>query len=195
MKYFMMVGATPKACANAFAWYIRSNSGPPVDELKFICSSDRHGGQSATSISNVMDTVHLIKENLVRISPEALEPLSISETDILWIPEADLGTATQEITRGILDRTTETDEIVIDPTAGRKLMSASAVLSAVLLYQRYSRDVQLSYYWLIRFTKENLQKMAYELGIDDAETVIVEMGELDEKIKEIENQDSHSGAE
>jgi len=74
---------------------------------------------------------------------------------------------------------------VIDATAGRKSMSVAAVVAGLRLHHAHNRRTWISYYWLHDFSKESLSKKVWELGLDDAETVVIGVDQIDEQLAEI----------
>ena len=93
--------------------------------------------------------------------------------------------AIRQIVQGIIQKTAEGAEIVIDFTAGRKSMSAAAVVAGLRLHHAHSRRTWISYYWLHDFSKDALSKKIWELGLDEAETVIIGVDQIDEQLTEI----------
>ncbi|MGM0687487.1 MAG: hypothetical protein ACQET3_10990 [Promethearchaeati archaeon] len=182
-SYFMMVGVTPQACANSLAWYLRLGMEPEISDVYFMTSQDE-GEPSEEGKKYIKEVHELSKEIAPRLAAEAFEKITFDTEDIIWIPEADLPVATRLIAEGILDRCLD-DEIVIDITAGRKIMASSAVVAALHLYHSCDIDVKLTYYLLKEFSRQNLKKKAYELGLDEAETIMIDIDDLDAELREI----------
>jgi len=179
----MMVGVTPQACANSLAWYLRLRMEPEISNVYFMTSQDE--GEPSEEGKRYIKEVHeLSKEMAPRLAAEAFENITFETEDIIWIPEANLPVATRLIAEGILDRCPD-DEIVIDITAGRKIMASSAVVAALHLYHSCDIDVKLTYYLLKEFSRQNLKKKAYELGLDEAETIMIDINDLDAELRDI----------
>ncbi len=182
--YFTVVGTTPIACANALSWYVRTGAGPEIEDVFFIASSEEKTKRSS-SAKYIRETLRLARENLKRMAPEALDELTFHEDTPTLIPEADLGVATRLIAEGILAHCPSDTTAVIDATGGRKMMTASAILAGIVLSEKHKRHILFSYYWLKRFTRDMLGKRAYELGLDEAETVVKEVSDINDEIKKI----------
>ncbi len=184
-KYFMTVGVTPQACANSLSWYLRSENDPEIDEVYFITSWD-DGEPSAKGENIIQQVCDLSKQISSRMAPKAFEKIEFRTDDIIWIPEADLPVATKIIAKALLERCPEGCQVVVDTTAGRKMMTGSALVASLLVHQKYGREVFISYYLLHDFSREKLAKKAYELGLDDAETILISVDDLDAEVKKIE---------
>lgn len=180
----MVVGTTPIACANSLSWYIRTRAGPEVEHVFFIASSEEDTAQDK-SVKHVKETVRLTKKNLQEMIPTLAESIRFHTDDLILIPEANLGVATRRIAEGILAHCPEKETAVIDATGGRKMMTASAILAGIVLNEKHHRHILFTYYWLKRFTKEMLGKMAYQLGLDEAETVVTEVSDINDEIVRI----------
>ncbi|RLI49047.1 MAG: hypothetical protein DRO73_07480 [Candidatus Thorarchaeota archaeon] len=173
MKYFMTVGTTPLACANSVYWYLRTGKGEIPERVWFIASEDPAGGPSHDSRTHIEAIETLLHEFLERTPRDDWYNICFETDDIIWIPEADLAQGTRLIGDGILKRCKVGDSITIDATAGRKTMATSAVLAGLALYQKELYNVNFHYYWLREFRRESLGKKAYELAVDEIESVLV----------------------
>ena len=155
-SYFAVVGVTPKAVANSIAWYMRSNSQPSIDEIHFITSSNDGISSEGYSKEDIAEAVDILLENLRRLSPESVDKIKINQDEPIFIPEANLALGIRQIVQGIIDRTTAGNKVVIDVTAGRKSMSAAAVVAGIRHHQVHKRRTWIAYYWLYEFSKESL---------------------------------------
>ncbi|MHA1864212.1 MAG: hypothetical protein ACTSWA_10630 [Candidatus Thorarchaeota archaeon] len=184
-SYFAVVGVTPKAVANSIAWYIRSDSQPPISEINFITSSKDGITSEGYSKEDISTSVDILLENLKRLSPESIDKIKINQEDPIFIPEANFAIGIRQIVQGIINKTSPGTEIVIDATAGRKSMSAAAVVAGLRLHHAHNRRTWISYYWLHDFSKDTLSKNVWELGLDQAEIVVIGVDQIDEQLTEI----------
>lgn len=184
-SYFMVIGVTPQACANSLTWYLKTKKGPELRNVYFISSSESGDGPTSRTKRHVNRITEILEENLFYMSLDVLDQMTLHTDDVVWIPQEKLGEGIRVIAESILERTEKDTQVVIDPTAGRKIMSSSSIVAGLILHQKYNRKVLFSYYWLKRFDQISLSKKAYELGLDEAETIIMRVDDIDAEIKKI----------
>ncbi|MFX0125553.1 MAG: TM1812 family CRISPR-associated protein [Candidatus Hodarchaeota archaeon] len=186
IKMFFTVGTTPQAVANAMASHLLTlNEGVKVDCYFFMGSSEDQPFPSRTS-SDINQVIERFQANTRNL--EKLQSLNITvhsqDHELIDIYEHDLGANVPLIVSTTSKIFQDGDRVIFDITAGRKIMTASALLSIMILKQnRPSCSYEIAYYWLKRFTPGNLNKMLYELGFDAYETIFTPLEQLDDKVR------------
>ena len=74
------------------------------------------------------------------------------------------------------------DIIYLEATAGRKIMVSSLVLTGTAL-QKKGYTIKLLYYWLKEFRTDLINKKAYDLYNDEAESLLYDLKELFSEIE------------
>ncbi|MHA1791022.1 MAG: hypothetical protein ACTSVI_00165 [Promethearchaeota archaeon] len=183
---FCSVGSTPQAFANALTWFLNlKNEKYPVSDIYFIASEENKGKGIPGTQENIPKAIKMIKESLNILKPEILSKVTFHEKAAFLVPEEDVIKATTTIIRKIRELVKEDQVCIIEMTAGRKTMSSALLMAGTILNNRFKLNVLLTYYWLVRWTRENLKKKAHQLGIDDVYTLIIDPRKLYEEVEKI----------
>ncbi|MBN2230294.1 MAG: hypothetical protein JW779_11960 [Candidatus Thorarchaeota archaeon] len=177
VDYYAVVGVSPIACVNSLCSFISNFSDVHIRNLSFIVSLTESGEPSPQS----MKTTESINYAL-SISTSAPSLPRPQASDYIWIPEADLEGAIRTIIEGVLSRTTDDSRVIVDATAGRKIMASSAVVASLILSYSYGIPVAINYYLLKSYDDEARRKSFAELGEHDAMTCIFEMSEVNRRL-------------
>lgn len=185
-KIFSTVGTTPQAVANALSAYLKTiSSDSEIHCYFFMGSAPSHTSAQRTSsnINSVIDAFNLNKKYLNHLK-SANVVFHIER--LIDIFEQDLIQNVGLIVPKVNDIIQDGDRVIFDITAGRKIMTGSAILSIMILKRmRPNISFEIAYYWLKRFTPENLNKMLYELGFDSYSTIFTPLDQLDEKVRTV----------
>lgn len=186
IKIFFTVGTTPQAVANAMASHLLTlEEGMEFECYFFMGSSDDQPFPNRTS-SDINQVIERFQTNKRYI--KGLQSLNITvhsqDDELIDIYEHDLGANVPLIVSAANKIIQDGDRVVFDITAGRKIMTGSALLSIMILKQnRPNCYYEIAYYWLKRFTPDNLNKMLYELGFDAYETILTPLEQIDAKVR------------
>ncbi len=186
IKMFFTVGTTPQAVANAMASHLSTlDEGMKIDCYFFMGSSDDQPFPNRTS-SDINQVIERFQNNTRNL--EKLQSLDITvhsqDDELIDIYEHDLGANVPLIVSSTSKIIQDGDRVIFDITAGRKIMTGSALLSIMILRQnRPNCYYEIAYYWLKRFTPDNLNKMLYELGFDAYETIFTPLEHIDDKVR------------
>lgn len=173
VDYFTVVGVSPRACVNSLCSFLERFPDVSIRNLSFIVSLTEKGEPSQRSIDNVESIVRSLADS--SYASNLTTPL---RPDYIWIPEADLGVATRRIINDVLSRITDCPRVVVDATAGRKIMASSAVVASLLLAHLHGIPVDINYYLLKTYSDDTKRKEYSALGDDDAQTLIFNAKQL-----------------
>jgi len=183
---FSLVGSTPQAFANSIACFLSVNYARfPVTDVYFIASRENKEKGVDSTQKNIPAAIGMIQDCTAIMKKDRLAKVVFHEKPAFLVPEEDVINATIITIKGIKAMLSADDTCVIDMTAGRKTMGAAITLAASALKHKFGCRVYLSYYWLVRWTRENLEKRAQDLGIDDVCSIVFDLADLDTKLKEI----------
>jgi hypothetical protein len=180
-EYFMLVGQYPLGIANSFVWLARSKPEITINQINFICSRDDSRWNTKGSKGNEKQVIKLIKEQLNEMDLDHKIPKFNNK--IITVGEADLTDASVIIGKELLN--IEDNDIIIDCTGGRRAMTNAAILAAIYLIARYQKNINISYYWLMNFSRENITKKATELGLDEAIVRLFTPDQITQALEEI----------
>ncbi|MFX1284738.1 MAG: TM1812 family CRISPR-associated protein [Promethearchaeota archaeon] len=187
IKMFFTVGTTPQAVANAMASHLLTlDEGIRVDCYFFIGSSEDQPFPDRTSsdINQVIERFQANTRNLDKLQSIINIRIHSQDHELIDIYEHDLGANVPLIVSAANKIIQDGDRVIFDITAGRKIMTGSALLSIIILKQnRPNCSYDIAYYWLKRFTPDNLNKMLYELGFDAYETIFTSLEQLDDNVR------------
>ncbi|MFX1296220.1 MAG: hypothetical protein ACFFD2_15395 [Promethearchaeota archaeon] len=165
-QYFTLVGISPLAVSNSLIWLIRSRPDINIDKVHFICSMDDPDSNTKGSYGFHEKVKDSIIEQLNELNLNSRIPNF--DDKVILISEANLPESAKIIGNELLKIPSDI-VIIFDCTAGRKTMTAAAVIANLLLISKFKREIYINYYWLLKYTRENLRKKATELGLDEAE--------------------------
>ncbi|MHA1698828.1 MAG: hypothetical protein ACTSWN_08330 [Promethearchaeota archaeon] len=184
---FSAVGSTPPAFANSVVWFlVQQRRKFPITDVYFIPTRNNEKKGIDGTATNIPKGIELIKESLSILAPDVDREVKIHAKPLFEIPEEDIIEASIICVREINKMMVADDVCIIDMTAGRKTMSAALSLTANILKYKFKKNVYLSYYWLLHWTKEYLSKKAHDLGIDDFEILIFDFDNLQKELKKTE---------
>ncbi|MHA1228269.1 MAG: hypothetical protein ACTSPV_16125 [Candidatus Hodarchaeales archaeon] len=188
IKLFSTVGTTPIAVANSLVSHLLHLTDAASIDIYFIVSKDDSLLFSRGSISELPLVKQKLYENLHHFS--SLKDLNLtthfSKEETIIVTEHLLLDNISRIVQGAGKRLKQSDRVIFDITAGRKVMVASALLSCSLLHRLKPHcSYELAYYWLKEFTSENLGKYLYELGFDSYHSLFTSLEDIDTHIREV----------
>nr|MDO8085005.1 hypothetical protein [Candidatus Sigynarchaeum springense] len=185
-KLFSAVGSTPQAFANSISWFLVAHERQyPVSDVYFIATNENKAHGIAGTSQNIKPAIDMVRKSLQIMAPHLVGKVRMHEQPAAIIPEEDIPEALVGVVQGVRSIVPDETGCIIDMTAGRKTMSAALALACHVLKHKFKKNVLLSYYWLIRWTKESLEKKAHELGIDDIASMVFDLDKLDEVVKGI----------
>ncbi|MDF1541380.1 MAG: hypothetical protein P1Q69_20950 [Candidatus Thorarchaeota archaeon] len=173
VDYYAVVGVSPMACVNSLCSFTSNFPHVRIRNLSFIVSLTERGDPSLQSMKTVESINHAL--SISTSAPNLPIPLA---SDYLWIPEADLEGATKNIITGVLSRTTDGSRVIVDATAGRKIMASSAVVAALLLSYLHGIPVDINYYLLKAYDNGTKAKEFSDLEENDALTLVFDTEQI-----------------
>lgn len=184
VKIFSTVGTTPQAVANALSSHLMTfEEKTEVECYFFMGSTSSHTFPDRTSsdISSIIDGFNINKRHLKKL--DSLK-ITLHTDNLIDIYEHDLVENVALIVSKSNKIIEDGDQIIFDITGGRKMMTGAALLSIMILRQkRPACSFKIGYYWLKKFTPENLNKMLFELGFDAYESIFASLEAIDERVR------------
>lgn len=186
IKMFLTVGTTPEAVANALAAHIQTFEQDAEIHCYFFVGSDTPENFPHRTSSDITSVVEAFNQNKRSLDNLKSYKVILHTEELIDIYEYDL-LENVGLTVSAVDQLIEDgDRVIFDITGGRKIMTGSALLSIMIMRQKRPQcTYEVAYYWLKRFTPENLNKMLYELGFDAYESIFTPLEQLDEKVRTV----------
>jgi len=189
LKFFSTVGTTPQAVANALAGHLLKLDTmfqiDSVDCYFFVGSAPSNSFPNRTS-SDISLVENDFQQNMKNLPKLKSLNLTLHTEKLLDIYEQNLVENVVLIVKYLNDLVETGDHIIFDITAGRKIMTGSALLSIGILRKKWPEcSFQIAYLWLKYFTQEYLNRKLYELGFDAYESIITSLDDIDARIKEL----------
>ena len=186
--YFTLVGVTPLAVANSFSWFSKIRADVTIEKVYFIISESEKA-KTETEKEMLPKVISAIGENFQHFGLD-FEKVTFEREKLIVIPQADLQKSCEKLVTEVQKRSSASELVFIDVTAGRKTMTGAGTIAAIFSQNHFNKlkkavSVHLVYYWLKLFTQEHMKKMAYQLGRDDIEIKICDVKDLIETLGEI----------